>query len=117
MRVTFNELAERELNDAAQYYEYEQPGLGAAFIVEVRRCTVAVAEHPQASPVVLGTIRRRLCQRFPYATSLHGCWARVAHSRGHEPETPSRILGWSVLIDGPTGTGPDAALVAYAQPC
>ena len=67
MCVTFNELAERELNDAAQYYEYEQPGLGAAFIVEVRRCTVAVAEHPQASPVVLGTIRRRLCQRFPYA--------------------------------------------------
>ena len=47
--------------------EYEQPGLGAAFIAEVRRCTVAVAEHPQASPVVLGTIRRRLCQRFPYA--------------------------------------------------
>ena len=67
MRITFNELAERELNDAAQYYEYEQPGLGAAFIAEVRRCTVAVAEHPQASPVVSGTIRRRLCQRFPYA--------------------------------------------------
>ena len=27
MRVTFNELAERELNDAAQYYEYEHLGL------------------------------------------------------------------------------------------
>jgi len=66
VRVTFNELAERELNDAAQYYEHEQPGLGAAFIAEVRRCTAAVAEHPQASPVVLGAIRRRLCQRFPY---------------------------------------------------
>lgn len=57
MRVTFNELAERELNDAAQYYEHERSGLGAAFIAEVRRCTAAVAEHPQASPVVLGTIR------------------------------------------------------------
>ena len=34
MRVTFNELAERELNDVAQYYEYEQSGLGAAFIAE-----------------------------------------------------------------------------------
>lgn len=66
MRVTFNELAERELNDAAHYYEHEQPGLGAAFIAEVRRCTAAAAEHPQASPVVLGAIRRRLCQRFPY---------------------------------------------------
>ena len=48
-------------------------------------------------------------------TSLHGCWARVAHSRGHEPETPPRVLGWSALIDGPTGAGPDAVLVAYAQ--
>lgn len=66
MRVTFNELAERELNDAAHYYEREQPGLGAAFIAEVERCTAAVGEHPEASPIVLGAIRRRLCQRFPY---------------------------------------------------
>lgn len=28
MRVTFTELAERELNDASQYYEGQQPGLG-----------------------------------------------------------------------------------------
>ena len=32
---------------------------------------------------------------------------------GHESDTPSRVLGCSALIDGPTGTGPDAALVAY----
>jgi hypothetical protein len=31
VRVTFNELAERELNDAVQYFEHEQSGLGAAF--------------------------------------------------------------------------------------
>ena len=66
MRVTFNELAERELNDAAQYYESEHPGLGAAFIAEVRRCTEALAEHPESGSVVLGAVRRRLCQRFPY---------------------------------------------------
>ena len=66
MRVTFNELAERELNDAAQYYEHEQPGLGTAFIGEVRRCTQALAEHPESGPIVFGAIRRRLCQRFPY---------------------------------------------------
>lgn len=66
MRVTFNELAERELNDAAQYYEHEKYGLGAAFIAEIRRCTDAIIDHPQAAPVVLGVVRRRLCQRFPY---------------------------------------------------
>ena len=67
MRVTLNELAERELNDAAQYYEHEEPGLGQAFIAEMRRCADAIVEHPQAAPVVLDTVRRRLCQRFPYA--------------------------------------------------
>ena len=66
MHVTFNVLAEREPNDAAQYYEHEQPGLGTAFIAEVRRCTEALAEHPESGPIVLGAIRRRLCQRFPY---------------------------------------------------
>lgn len=66
MRVTFNELAERELNDAARYYELERAGLGTAFITEVLRCTEAIADHPEAGPAVLGAIRRRLCQRFPY---------------------------------------------------
>ncbi len=66
MRATFNELAERELNDAAQYYEHAQGGLGAAFITEVRRCTAAIAEHPEAGTLAQGAIRRRLCQRFPY---------------------------------------------------
>ena len=66
MRITFNELAERELNDAVQFYEHEQTGLGAAFIAEVRRCTDALTENPESGAVVLGAIRHRLCQRFPY---------------------------------------------------
>jgi plasmid stabilization system protein ParE len=65
--VTFNEFAERELNDAAAYYDSEQPGLGSAFIVEVERCTRAIVEFPLAAPQVLGPIRRRLFDRFPYA--------------------------------------------------
>lgn len=72
MRVTFNELAERELNDAAQYYELEEPGLGEAFIDEVHRSADSIVEHPQAGPIVLGAVRRRLCQRFPYAL-LYSC--------------------------------------------
>lgn len=66
MRVTFNELAERELNDAAEYYELERPGLGTVFIAEVQRCTEGIVAYPQAAPPVRGAIRRRLCQRFPY---------------------------------------------------
>ena len=64
MVVSFHELAERELNDAAQYYDREQPGLGAAFIADVRRCTDAILEHPEAGPVIHGRVRRRLCRQF-----------------------------------------------------
>jgi hypothetical protein len=32
-RVSFHRLAERELNEAAQYYDAECPGLGATFLV------------------------------------------------------------------------------------
>ena len=66
MRVTFNELAELELNDAIQYYEHEQAGLGVAFLAEVRRCTAAIVEYPDAGRIVSGAVRRRRCHRFPY---------------------------------------------------
>lgn len=66
MLVSFNALAERELNEAAQFYETEQAGLGAPFLQDVRRCVDAVVANPHAGPIVLQAIRRRLCQRFPY---------------------------------------------------
>lgn len=67
MRVSFNELAERELNDAAAYYELEQTGLGAAFIAAVEQCVDAIVAHPWAGVATTRDIRRRLCHRFPYA--------------------------------------------------
>jgi len=65
--VSFNPLAERELNDAAQYYELESQGLGAAFLAEVERCCAAIIEHPEAGRAIRGAVRRRLTSRFPYA--------------------------------------------------
>lgn len=66
MIAAFHDLAKVELNEAAQYYERESPGLGAAFVAEVERCTAAILEHPEASPIVTRAIRRRLLRRFPY---------------------------------------------------
>jgi plasmid stabilization system protein ParE len=65
--VSFHPLAERELNDAAQYYEMESPGLGAAFLSEVERCCTSIVEHPEAGRAIRGVVRRRLVARFPYA--------------------------------------------------
>jgi len=65
--ASFHELADRELNEAAQYYELETPGLGSAFVGEVERCVRAILQHPEAGPAIHGVVRRRLLQRFPYA--------------------------------------------------
>jgi len=63
----FHRLANRELNEAAQYYELESPDLGAAFLNEVERCLQLIADHPEAGMILRGSVRRRLLRRFPYA--------------------------------------------------
>lgn len=65
--VTFHELAEQELFDAASYYEAHRPGLGRAFIDEVEDAVAQICDHPEAAPVVRGTVRRKLVRRFPYS--------------------------------------------------
>lgn len=65
-RVSFHRLAERELNEAASYYEGQKVGLGARFLAEVVRCIELLVEHPEAGPVILAPVRRRLVRRFPY---------------------------------------------------
>ncbi|MEQ1758563.1 MAG: type II toxin-antitoxin system RelE/ParE family toxin [Vicinamibacterales bacterium] len=67
MVASFHDLAKVELNEAAEYYEREHSGLGATFVAEVERSTTTILEHPEASPIVGGTIRRKLLRRFPYA--------------------------------------------------
>jgi plasmid stabilization system protein ParE len=66
MVVSFHAIAVRELNDAADYYDREQPGLGATFIADVRRCTDAILEYPEAGPIIRGRVRRRMCRKFRY---------------------------------------------------
>lgn len=66
-RVSFHRLAEQELNEAAQYYESESPGLGAAFLTENQRCIQLILDYPEAAPILLGPVRRLLARRFPYA--------------------------------------------------
>ena len=65
--VSFHRLARRELTEAAQFYDVESPGLGLSFLDEVEHCTQAILKHPEAGQIVMGTVRRRLLPRFPYA--------------------------------------------------
>lgn len=63
----FHRLAERELAEAAVYFERESPGLGSAFITEVERCVAGILEYPESGLVLAGAVRRRLVRRFPYS--------------------------------------------------
>jgi plasmid stabilization system protein ParE len=60
-------LAERELTEAARYFDRESPALGAAFIAEVERCVAGIVEHPASGQLLRGAVRRRLVRRFPYS--------------------------------------------------
>jgi hypothetical protein len=80
MRISFNPLAERELNDASQYYELESSGLGAAFLAEVERACNALIDIPKR--------HRSYMDRFAagffggshtacstaFAPTRYGCW-------------------------------------------
>jgi toxin ParE1/3/4 len=66
-RATFHPLAERELLDAARYYESESRGLGVSFLDAAEKCERTIGEYPRAGTLVLGEVRRRLVQVFPYA--------------------------------------------------
>ena len=65
-RVSFHRLAERELNDAALYYERESSGLGTIFLNDVEYYIEAIVRNPNAGVKIRGEIRRRLLRRFPY---------------------------------------------------
>ncbi|HXS00586.1 MAG TPA: hypothetical protein VN724_08450 [Pyrinomonadaceae bacterium] len=65
-RVSFHELAEIELNDAAIYFENEKEGLGFRFLAAMQTAVTHIQEHPQASPIIIEDIRRKVLRRFPY---------------------------------------------------
>jgi hypothetical protein len=52
-------LAERELTEAARFYEARAVGLGADFIHEVEHALAQIVANPEAGSALAGTIIRR----------------------------------------------------------
>jgi toxin ParE1/3/4 len=78
-QVSHHELAELELNDAADFYESRQPGLGRLFILEAQQAVLQIGVNPEAAGVVSGAVRRKVMKRFPYNViySLAGDTIRI----------------------------------------
>src|SRR5687768_3836383 len=95
-RVSFHRLAERELNDAALYYERESLGLGVRFLDEIE-ATLTRSSRIRAQA-------RRFAEKFavaffesfhmefftPLKTTASGFWRSADAIRS---ETASRFLG------------------------
>ena len=58
--------AEREMVQAAQYYNSKVPNLGAEFLHEVKKAVMRLEADPDAAQKVRGEVRRRLIRRFPF---------------------------------------------------
>ena len=65
-QLEIHRLADREINEAASYYEEQAIGRGLAFLDEVERCLTSLLEYPMGGPEIRSGVRRRLLRRFPY---------------------------------------------------
>ena len=65
--VSFNDAAEAELNEAADYYEFQVKTLGAAFLTQAERSIKIIQQNPEAFPRILKVLRRKVLRRFPYS--------------------------------------------------
>ncbi len=66
MRIRFLEIAQIELDDAIEYYNYEVPGLGDAFLTEVLNSLDRIGKYPEAWQPSSKRTRRCQTRRFPY---------------------------------------------------
>jgi hypothetical protein len=50
--VEILEIARREYDEAKEFYETEQPGLGSKFEEQIRHSLLRIQQYPQAWPPV-----------------------------------------------------------------
>ncbi len=60
------EIARREYDEAKEFYEIEQPGLGTQFEEQIRHSLLRIQQYPQAWPTERKEIRRYIVHKFPY---------------------------------------------------
>ena len=66
MNLIFSLAAEKETQDAADYYESQETGLGLRFINELNRATSFIAQFPYAWTQISPRSRRCCLRYFPY---------------------------------------------------
>ncbi len=78
MKLHVTARANREMFAAMVWYESKEAGLGLEFLRSFDACLHFIANHPLASPLVVGEFRRAWMRRFPY-----GAYFAVRSERVH----------------------------------
>ncbi len=66
MKLKYHPQARLELNEAADYYEKRQSGLGWDFLEEVQLAIRRILDFPNAWQPLSSNTRRCLTKRFPF---------------------------------------------------
>ena len=66
MKVIIVRIAQKEFNDAREFYEMEQAGMGRRFEDEIRLSILRIRQLPSAWPIERSKVRRYLVHKFPY---------------------------------------------------
>ena len=66
-RVVIGRGAARDIAEARDWYDAQQPGIGKAFLDEIESALNRVSIGPDRYPIIVRDARRALIRRFPYA--------------------------------------------------
>jgi len=64
--IRFLPEARAEFDEATDWYERRQAGLGDAFIVRVNEVLLRIASNPQIHPTIYRDVRQGVLKQFPY---------------------------------------------------
>jgi toxin ParE1/3/4 len=66
-QIIFRPAAELELQEAYDWYEARESGLGVEFMRCVDACVQMIRRHPEIFPAVYKHVRQGVLRRFPYS--------------------------------------------------
>ena len=70
--IRFDPAAQRELNEAADFYDAEDPGLGGAFLDAAERAFEQIQAFPESSPISLAPVRTKVLSALPFSVIYWG---------------------------------------------
>jgi toxin ParE1/3/4 len=65
--LRFDPTARRELNEAADFYDAEDPGLGGAVLGAAELAFEQIQTSPESSPISLAPVRTKVLSASPFS--------------------------------------------------